>query len=320
MSYVKANTDWLANCCYGIGVHWTAQTAPRRGKSLQFQDSVESFNLPIFIEAILESGADYLLFTAAHALQMIPAPHPVLDEILGGRTCERDLIDEIAINLSEHGIHLILYYNHSCNQRDDPEWEQAVGYHAPSKDHLSNNLLDIVGWMSRKYKDKIKAWWFDSPYSLDSRGPHNSVSTDMTGFQFPWGKFTEVAKSEFPDRLVTYNAGINQTYRYTIHQDYWAGELVNLDHPPKSRFLDNGLQWHGWTCLDDQAWVHSKIDTDVPAPLYTDKQVIEFVRTCNEHQCPMCFNVGIYQDGTISPDSVKQLKKLKTEVKNGQRD
>lgn len=43
MSYVKANTDWLANCCYGIGVHWTAQTAPRRGKPLQFQNSVESF-------------------------------------------------------------------------------------------------------------------------------------------------------------------------------------------------------------------------------------------------------------------------------------
>lgn len=83
------------------------------------------------------------------------------------------------------------------------------------------------------------------------------------------------------------------------------------------RFLDNGLQWHGWTCLEDRAWVHSKINTDVPAPLYGDNQVIEFVRTCNEHQCPMCFNVDIYQDGTISSDSVKQLKRLKAEVKNG---
>ena len=64
-------------------------------------------------------------------------------------------------------------------------------------------------------------------------------------------------------------------------------------------------------CQDDRAWVHSKIDTDVPAPLYTDKQVIEFVRACNEHRCPMYFNVGIYQNGAISPDPVKQLEKLK---------
>ena len=232
MSYVKANTNWLASCRYGIGVHWTAQTTPCRGNPLPFQDSVESFNMTIFIEAILESGTDYLIFTATHALQMIPAPHPVLDEISKGRTCQRDLIDEIATNLSKHGIHLILYYNHSCNNRDDPQWEQAVGYHAPSKDRFTGNLFDIVEWMGRKYKDKIKAWWFDSPYSLDTKGPHNSVTTDMTGFQFPWEKFTEIAKSGFPDRLVTYNAGVNQMYLYTTHQDYWAGELVDLDHPP----------------------------------------------------------------------------------------
>ena len=30
-SYVRANTDWLAKCRYGIGVHWTAQTVPRHG-------------------------------------------------------------------------------------------------------------------------------------------------------------------------------------------------------------------------------------------------------------------------------------------------
>ncbi len=46
-------------------------------------------------------------------------------------------------------------------------------------------------------------------------------------------------------------------------------------------------------------------------------KIIEFVKTCNEHQCPMCFNVGIYQDGTIAPDSVNQLKRLKVGVKNG---
>jgi hypothetical protein len=167
-----------------------------------------------------------------------------------------------------------------------------------------------VWWMGDRYRDKIKAWWFDSPYSLDPRGPHNSVTTDMTGFQFPWERFTMAAKVGHPARLVTYNAGVNQTFLYTTHQDYWAGELVNLDSPAKGRYLDNGLQWFGWTCLEDRAWVHTKLDTPIRAPLYTDEQVIRYVRTCNQHLAPMTFNVGIYQDGKMAEASIEQLHRL----------
>ncbi len=35
-------------------------------------------------------------------------------------------------------------------------------------------------------------------------------------------------------------------------------------------------------------------------PLYTDEQVIRYVRTCNQHMAPMTFNAGIYQDGTMA--------------------
>ena len=48
------------------------------------------------------------------------------------------------------------------------------------------------------------------------------------------------------------------------------GELVNLDTPAKGRYLDNGLQWFGWTCLEDRAWVHTRLDTPIRPPLYTD--------------------------------------------------
>ena len=118
---------------------------------------------------------------------------------------------------------LLVYYNHSCNSKDDPPWERAVGYHDQNKRRFAENLLEIVGWMGERYKDMIKAWWFDSPYSLDTRGPHNSVTTDMTGFQFPWEQFTVAAKIGHPARLVTYNAGVNETFLYAAHQDYWAG-------------------------------------------------------------------------------------------------
>jgi hypothetical protein len=311
-SYCRANTDWLAKCRYGIGVHWTAETVPRVGQPLPFQKAVEAFDVKRFIDALVYAGADYLLFTATHALQMLPAPNPTIDEILTGRTCKRDLLMELGDGLAARGKHLLVYYNHSCNGNDDPEWRKAVGYDGQDKNVLAKNLTAIVGWMGERYKDKIKAWWFDSPYSLDSRGPHNSVSTDMTGFQFPWERFTVAAKRGYPSRLVTYNSGIAETFLYTTHQDYWSGELVDLKTPAKARYLNNGLQWFGWTCLEDRAWAHYRSNTEIPKPLYSDEEVIAYVRTCNSHQAPMTFNVGIYQDGTMAPASVEQLHRVRS--------
>jgi len=308
--YKRANTDWLASCRYGVGVHWTAQTAPRQGSPLPFQKAVDAFDVKKFVERLTYAGADYLLFTAAHAKQMLPAPHPLIDRILPGRTCQRDLIAELADVLAAKGMPLLVYYNHSCNGRDDPEWRKAVGYDGQDKNVLARNLLGIVGWMGERYKDKIKAWWFDSPYSLDRRGPHNSVTTDMTGFQFPWEQFTVAAKLGSPGRLVAYNPGVAHTFLYTTHQDYWSGELVNLQSPAKSRYLANGLQWFGWTCLEDRAWVHHRANTEIPKPLYPDEEMISYVRACNSHQAPMTFNVGIYQDGMMAPASVEQLHRL----------
>ncbi len=309
-AYTRANTDWLAKCRYGIGIHWTAQTAPRTGDRLPFRKSVETFKLNEFVEQVKYAGADYVLFTAAHALQMLPAPNAVIDRILPGRTCGRDLIGEMADALAKHGVSFMVYWNHSCNGQNDPEWRKAVAYDDKDKNIFAANLINIVAGMGSRYGEKVKAWWFDSSYSLDPGGPHNSVTTDMTGFNFPWERLTVAAKTGFSGRLVTYNAGVAQTYLYTTHQDYWAGELVDLKTPAKGRYLENGLQWFGWTCLDDRRWVHSKLNTEILKPLYPDDELIAFVRTCNTHQAPMTFNVGIYQDGVMAAPSVEQLRRL----------
>jgi len=282
---------------------------------MPFQKAVDAFDLRKFMDQFTRTGADYLLFTAAHALQMLPAPHPVIDQILPGRTCQRDLIAELADALESRGKALLLYYNHSCNQGQDRAWEEAVGYHGRDKQKLARNLTDIVGWLGKKYKDRLKAWWFDSPYSLDPRGPHNSVSTDMTGFQFPWEQFTLAAKLGYAARLVTYNPGVAETFLYTTHQDYWSGELVDLKAPAKNRYLGDGLQWFGWTCLEDRAWVHHRVNTEIPQPLYSDEEVVGYVRECNAHQAPMTFNVGIYQDGRMAETSVEQLRRLNVALK-----
>ena len=309
--YVRANTDWLAQCRYGVGVHWTAQTAPRKGPPVSFHEAVDAFDVREFVDAITYARADYVLFTATHALQMLPAPNPAIDRIAPGRTCQRDLLKELADGLAAKGVHFLVYYNHSCNSKDDPPWEKAVGYHDKDKGRLAENLCSIVGWMSKHYGESVKAWWFDSPYSLDIRGPYNSVTTDMTGFQFPWERFTRIAKQGYAERLVTYNPGINKTFLYTTHQDYWAGEMSDLKTPAHGRYLDNGLQWFGWTCLDDRGWVHSRADTPIPEPRFRVEEIADFVRTCNSVKAPMTFNVGIYQDGMMASKSIERLRQVR---------
>jgi len=283
MTYQRANTDWLASCALGIGVHWTAQTASRRGSACDFQDSVSGFRIDDFFGAVEASGVDYVIFTVTHALQMLPCPHPIVDSILPGRTADRDLLGEIGWGLAARGKKLVVYYNHSCNHGDDPPWEHAIGYHNPCKDRLENNLCAIVDWLGKQYGDTIQAWWFDSSYSLDSTDPERRVTKAPPPYRFPWEDFTSAAKAGYGDRLITYNAGVSKTFLYTEHQDYWAGELVNLDAPPAGRFLENGLQWHGWTCLDDRRWVYTDGGTKPLPPLYSDDQILSFMLICRRH-------------------------------------
>ena len=310
LPYNRANTDWLASCTFGISTHWTGQTVPRRGPAHKFADAVDRFQVQNFLDAVQASGADYIIFTAAHALQMLPCPHPVVKGILAGRTAERDLLGEIAHGLAKLGKKLIVYYNHSCNNGDDPVWEKAVGYHDQSKIRFAENICSIVRWMGERYGNLIQAYWFDSAYSLDSSGPCNSVTTDLHGFQFPWERFTVDAKAGYADRLVTYNAGFTETFLYTEHQDYWAGELINLNTPPVARYLANGLQWHGWACLDDRQWVYTDNSIEPHPPLYSDSDILAFLSVCHRHQAPMCFNVICFQDGSLSEEPVNQLKRI----------
>ena len=63
-AYVRANTDWLAACRYGVGICWTPMSKPRHGWSLCFNEAVEKFDVKRFVDTVAETGAEYLIFTA----------------------------------------------------------------------------------------------------------------------------------------------------------------------------------------------------------------------------------------------------------------
>jgi hypothetical protein len=312
-TYQPADSAWFSRCRFGIAVHWTAQSQPVSGSAEPFPEAVTHFDVDRFTRLVAAAGADYLLFTVAHALQFIPAPCAMVDGILPGRTTRRDLLGDLADACRARGLKLLLYYNHSCNGGEDPAWEQAVGYHDADKAAFAERLCGIVAELSARYGPSVAAWWFDSPYSLDPSGPNNSVSTDLRGFRFPWEQFTTAAKAGHPGRLVTYNPGVQPHawhFLYTRHQDYLAGEANTLINPPAKQFAPNGLQNHRWVCLDNPQWVHARAGMPLVPPRYGREELRDYLRAARAATTPVTFNVDVDQGGQVLDATVKLLASL----------
>jgi len=311
-AYRQANADWFAKCRFGISTHWTAQSKPvGQDDWLPFGEAVDHFSAAGYVDQAAQAGAQYVIFTGAHALQMLPAPSAAIDRIAPGRTTRRDLIGELADACHARGLRFILYYNHSCNSADDPEWEHAVGYHAADKSRLAANLLSILSELGARYGARLDGWWFDSCFSLDPRGVYNSVTTDLHGFQFPWEDWTAAAKTGFPDRLVTLSSGMLTHFLYSTHQDYEGGEANDLVAVPTSRYTPDHLQAHRWVCLDNPGWVHDRVKSPLAAPRFPLSSVADYVRTSNRASVPVTFNLDIDRTGLISPDSLAFLRQVK---------
>lgn len=314
-TYQKADTDWFAACRFGISTHWTAQSQPV-GKDdwLPFEEAVNEFDAKRYVQQASESGAQYILFTSCHALQMLPAPCAAIDRVAPGRTTKRDLIGDLADACHARGVHFILYYNHSCNHGDDSAWEYAVGYHAPDKSRLTRNLLAIVRELGERYGARVEGWWFDSCFSLDPRGVYDSVTTDLHGYQFPWDEFAAAAKAGHNQRLVSLSSGMLTHFLYSSHQDYEGGEANDLVAVPSSRYTPDHLQGHRWVCLDNPEWLHGRVMTPLAKPRFKAESVVDYISSCNGNSVPVTFNVDIDRTGTFSPASLDFLREVKARL------
>lgn len=313
-TYSQADSSWLANCHFGISTHWTAQSFPVGADDwVPFEEAVNRFSPKHYVEQIAGTGAEYVIFTSAHALQMLPAPCATNDRIAPRRTTKRDLIGELADACHTRGLHFILYYNHSCNHGDDPEWEYAVGYHAPDKSRLIQNLLGILSELGSRYGTRVEAWWFDSCASLDPRDKYgwDRVTCGARDFTFPWEEWVDAAKVGFPNRLVTLSPGMLRHYIYSTHQDYESGEVNKPEAVPAAQFTTDHLQGHRWVCLDNPGWVHNKVVTPLAGPIYALERITDYVQTCNKVKVPVTFNVDIDRTGLLSPDSLAFLRNMK---------
>ena len=308
MSYQKADFAPLRETGYGIGFHWTTWTAPRSGEPLPFPEAVEAFPVEALVEQAVECGAGHVLFPVTHALHWIPGPNPEVDRLIAGRTCERDLIMEVADALAVAGIKLLIYYHHGTDlgSNDDPEWQEACGARLPDQSRFYDNYCRILSWMGEHYGSKVLAFWFDAGYALEARPPT------------PWERMTAAAKAGHAGRLVCYNSGIDNFHAYTPYQDYWAGEVNGLRFRPSGPLTPSGLYWYSFTaphthpqCPEWGLWGldMSLRDGDYPAP--PAPQIADFLRSFQACGGTVSLNLLVYQDGSLYDADLGVMREVK---------
>ncbi len=307
--YRRADTSWMRGN-FGISVHWTSQSVRLDGTRLPYEAAVNAFDPETFAESLAAVGARHCIFTLTHAEEYLALPHPLLEKLLPGRTTRRDLIGELIAALDRRGIRFIAYYNHSCNQHGDAAWEKACGYadgiHG-NLDRFAENICGIVEFIAKRYGTGLAGWWFDSSYSVDPRGPSNTVSCDMGDWQFPWRRLCDAAKAGYRDCAVTFNSGLGRSFLYTEYQDYYAGECGKLDQVfvPEVRA---DLCDHRWICADSPKWVFSAgVQPEGFVPLRFPAADLRAFRDRHLAEGRMVtFNILIDQSGQLNP-VMKQL-------------
>ena len=314
-AYQRADAAWFAACPFGVSTHWTALSQTIRPADWRpFAETVARFGVERFADRVAATRASYLIFTSCHALQWLAAPCAAIERVLPGRTNLRDMVGELARALDQRNVHFILYYNHSCNHGDDPDWEYAAGFHEADKNRFIANLLAIIRELGERHGALLKAWWFDSCSSLDQRGPRWSGSGMRYNIRVPWDDWVRAAKAGKSDRLVTLSPGMMRYYLYTAHQDYEWGEANDLVAVPAAQFTPDGLQAHRWVCLDNPGWVHSRYNEPLATSRFALEDLVEYVKTAHRYSVPVTFNIDVDRNGEFLPETIQLLREVRNQV------
>jgi hypothetical protein len=305
----RADTKWLQDARYGLMVHWTSQSVPRRGEPAPYAQAVRDFDVGAFVEQVRQTGAGFVVLTTSHARMFFPAPIRALDRVLPGRTAGRDLVAELADALARHGVRLMLYYH--IGAASDPSWLEASGFWNTDTTRVFGTWESIVGEIGERYGSRLAGWWFDD-------GTINYYYRSA-----PWERLSQAARKGHPQRLVGFNPW--ELPSCTAFQDYFCGEgygdpeVPGWPLGPDGRFTGGphaGLQACA-TLITEREWVHARKNADVGAPRWKADSMARLLKEFMARKNVPMFNLEIYQEGTVSPATVEMFREARARLGDG---
>ena len=315
---MKNKADWFLDKKWGVFTHYLSYMQNSSSESgmlhskgkgeTSWDECVNDFDTEKYAELVNESGAGYVIFTIMQGNRYLCAPNSAFDKISGylpGEACsKRDLIGDLIFSLEKYDIDLFLYYTGDGPYLDDRAGK-AFGFFDRKNQNVTYEFVtkwaSVAQEYSIRYKDKIKGWWIDGCYE------------DFFGYDDDKLRIlADAVRAGNSQAIVSFNNGVDYKGRYSIHEDFTAGEVTDFDGVyPEGRFCD-GSQWHVLSFLGipaqfndwgNPAWGY-------PGSKYSGKFIADYVHKVNSLGGVVSIDVCTFRDGTIDMGQIEVLKAL----------
>jgi hypothetical protein len=306
----RSDTKWMADAGYGLMFQWGGWGYPQHGPPKTWPRMIDDFNVESFVDTCAETGAAYVVWSATWMTYYFPAPIKAIDGFIPGRTCSRDLVGELADAMSKRGMKLILYYHlghwwaksgvrrygWAKNGMSEDDWKLFV-----------ESFCTITAEVGRRYGKRLAGWLIDD---------------GMIYYPAPFGQMGAALKAGNSSRLISYSSYLMP--RFTEFQDYFFGEgneTGNYGAGPKGGDgiiavgPSKGLQGFACFILDGPDWGIYQAETRIEPPQFSRDQATELVTNALERKLAMSFNLLMYEDGSVSPESLDMMKHVRRIVR-----
>ncbi|MDY3929749.1 MAG: glycoside hydrolase family 88 protein [Clostridia bacterium] len=304
------NAEWMSGK-YGIMVHFLSKIGGVGGeKKLSPNEMAEKFDVKAFADEIEKMGASWIIFPFGQNTGYYWSENPYIEEKIPGRCTRRDLIVEIADEVTARGIRFIAYLPTEMDFQEEDMRKAFAWNESSGKEHFMENWMSVIRYYSNKLGDKLSGWWYDGCYNSVEKSFTNTK--DWSNSRFDKEKWFEASRAGNPNAVIAMCTGANLMQYVFEDEDYLPGESNDLIHYPWN-YESKDKQWHVLTWLDC-FWMLEK-GQQMPDPRFSNKVLYDYVRKCTDKKGAVTLNIGIFEDGTLSRKTVKQVEGLKKVLK-----
>jgi hypothetical protein len=308
---LNPNTQWLRDAKWGLFthylVHMPSAPVPEDMTAEKWNKKVNSFQVKKFANQLSELKIPYFFITIGQGGGYYCSPNKTHERLFGpsnGKLSQRDLVAELATELTSRGIKMCVYLP-AVGRRDSADVQQK--------------WREVITEWSQRWGKSISAWWIDGAVFKSSE---------------VYKAYTDAFKSGNPDALVSYNVGPvgmnrQQLIPVTEFEDFLAGECDYF--LPTSGISPGGLverhifhplnttdYYQGPNISGDQLHFLNFLGAwwGTGEPRFPNALVNSWTSHVIEHSGAVTWDLPLSDDGIIPKNYYDQVKSLSEYINN----
>ena len=302
--------EWMSGK-YGIMVHYLPGIYSYKdcGKCMTCNEMADDFDVVKFVDEVKNMGADWIIFPFGQNSGFYWSYNAVIEKYMPNICSKRDLVFEIAVEAKRRGLKFIAYLPSEVDA-NTALLRAAFGWDlSADKKVFMERWTEVVRYYALKFGDLLDGWWIDGCYN--STEVDSCRTNDWTSERFDERKWFEALRAGNENRITAMNNGANRMSYVFDREEYLPGECDDLGKYPWD-YNSTQKQWHTLIWLDC-FWMHKKKGKIEP-PRFSDEDLAAYLKKCFEKKGAVTMNIGIYENGTLAPETVKQIHNIKERI------